>query len=646
MAPPAKPATVASWPPLDPVVGPAWGGVLLFLLGFRLPPGPETTGQWAALVLVCFFLGLVHAGAVALFGAVRDRLDGRLRTWVAMPGAAAFALFYTALGLSAIKFLAVRSHLRASDLRFVLPSLAQVFSEATAAERRLVLFSTALPVVLFVLFLLAGRRTGRGDPGARLRFALVALVAGAAGLAALAATRVDARFVLTTLTPEGAIATRWIERLRSPGSVGGTAPLRRAAAEPRAEATPEPWNLVVLMLESVPWKRTLGPEARPESTPRLVELARDSVVFDRAYAASVHSDYAQTAILSALYPRKGDQHDFFVDLAYPRALPWDVLAPFGRRSAVFSTQNERWGNMEAFLRTPALDTFRHAPDFRTDERHGGGAQTKVFERDVVPAFLDWVAAEPGTPFVAYLNFQATHFPYSWPAEFEPPFGAPAVPEGATFLAYPPSGVAAMLDRFHNALAYQDLWLGRLVDGLGALGAWERTVLVVVGDHGEAFREHGLVTHGTAFHDEQVRVPLVVRLPGGAPRRVAATVSVLDALPSVYRAMGVPVPPSAQGRDDLLAGTPLPERAAPFTLQGMTNADGLVAGGWKWFRNPELGVVRLFDLASDPGERRDLSAAAPEVVARLTALHDRFLRGQVAFYRTEAWRDGWFAPALP
>jgi len=144
----------------------------------------------------------------------------------------------------------------------------------------------------------------------------------------------------------------------------------------------------------------------------------------------------------------------------------------------------------------------------------------------------------------------------------------------------------------------------------------------------------------------VRVPLVVRLPGRPPSRVGTTVSVLDVLPSVYRAMGVPPPPSAQGRDDLFAGRPLPGRSAPFTLQGMSNADGLVLGRWKWFRNPELGWERLYDLTADPAERNDLSAREPGLAARLAAVHDRFLDGQVAFYRREAWRDGWFAPTIP
>ena len=117
------------------------------------------------------------------------------------------------------------------------------------------------------------------------------------------------------------------------------------------------------MLESVPWSRLFGPESRPDATPRMNALAAESIVFARAYATATHSDYAQTSILAALHPRKFERHDYFIDLDYPRTLIWDLLRPAGYRTALFSCQNEGWGNMQAFLRTPGLELFRHSPDW-------------------------------------------------------------------------------------------------------------------------------------------------------------------------------------------------------------------------------------------------------------------------------------------
>jgi arylsulfatase A-like enzyme len=624
--------------------------VLLWVIGFRLPPGPETAAQWAVLALACGFLALGHSGFLAVVGGSAARARRAPAAFLATT-AAMLGLFYAALALSLVKFLAVRSHLRWSDLRFVTGSLAQVAGEATAAERRLLVFALLLPLTLAAAFFALLWRQRASARALDLRAAALLLAAGLGGLGALAASRAEARWLLRTLVPEGAIPARWAEGL----GVGAPAlpppdPARQQRIAPYAPVAPHAqWNVVVVMLESVPWKRVLGPQARPESTPRLLEFARESIVFERAYAASVHSDYAQTAIVASLYPYKSEQHDFFVDLDYPRLLPWDLLGPLGWRSALFSTQNERWGNMQAFLKTPALELFRHAPDFAGAARRGGSAETKAFEESVVPAFLSWAGGDPSRPFVVYLNFQATHFPYAWPESFAPPFGEAPVPDGATFVGYPREAVPAMLDRFHNALAYQDLWLGRLIDGLRAQGAWERTALVVVADHGEAFHEHGLVTHGTALHEEQVRVPMLLRLPGAAPRTIAAPVSVLDALPAVVRAMGLPRHGAMQGRDDVLepgyeAGAGA--RAIPFSLQGMTNADGLVLGRFKWFVDRERRILGLYDLVDDPGETRNLAAAAPGEARRMNDALARFLAVQLGYYRGRGWESGWYPPRLP
>ena len=205
----------------------------------------------------------------------------------------------------------------------------------------------------------------------------------------------------------------------------------------------------------------------------------------------------------------------------------------------------------------------------------------------------------------------------------------------------------MLDRFHNALAYADRELGRLVAGLRARGAWETTALVVVADHGEAFYEHGVPTHGTMLLEEQVRVPLVVRLPGVEPRAVVEPVSVLDALPLVYRAMGLARHGALQGRDDVLEpGYRGGERSLFFTIQGMTHEDGVLAGGFKLIVNHDRREAALFAVDRDPGERLNLVAAEPARRDALAATLDRFFALQLGYYRARGWESGWFAPRLP
>jgi arylsulfatase A-like enzyme len=653
---PDAPAPIRAPALLTLAPGLAWGLAQFAAFAFVLEPGPESAAQIAVLFFLCLFVGLVHAGLFAAAAAAlgRSPFGRRLPRAADALLAAAAGLVYAWLGISIVKFGQARAHLRFEDLWFLATSARQVAGEGTAAERGGLLFALALPplaaLALYGLLRVA-RRNGPPLP-ARPALALAAL--GLVGMLVVGWRYPLARWATTTLLADTVAVTRGAERgaerVRALAHRAEWKPdaTRQARVAPfRPEAPPRRWNLIVLMLESVPWRRVFGPDARPDSAPHLAALARESVVFDRAYATSSHSDYAQTSILSSLYPRKGEEHDYFFEIDYPRALPWDVLGPLGWRSAVVSCQNERWGNMIAFIDTPRLERLVHAPDFPAAPRRGTGSQTKVFEGAIVDDFLAWAAAEPERPFVAYLNFQATHFPYVWPPGFRPPFGEAPLDFQATFLGYPTERVPLLLDRFHNAFAYADAELGRLIAGLSALGRWDDTALVLVADHGEAFYEHGLPTHGTTVLEEQVRVPLVLRLPGETPRVVVEPVSVLDALPTVYRAMGLPRHGALQGRDDVLdpsyaAG----ERPIFFSIQGMTHEDGVLEGSWKLIVNHDRRESALFDLARDPDERYNLALDAGDRRLALDSTLARFLALQLGYYRADGWDSGWFAPRVP
>jgi choline-sulfatase len=172
-------------------------------------------------------------------------------------------------------------------------------------------------------------------------------------------------------------------------------------------------------------------------------------------------------------------------------------------------------------------------------------------------------------------------------------------------------LVALYDR---GIAYTDHWLGRLVEGLRTRGLLDRTLLVVTADHGDELFEHGGIEHTRTFYDEIMHVPLVVRAPGeGRGRVVPDQVGLVDLMPTIVDMLGVPNPPSAQGRSlrPLIMGGSLPKRAV--------FAEGAV-------ENPQLRAIRtlrwkyvfdggrteeLYDLAADPGERTNLCAAEPE-----------------------------------
>ena len=632
--------------------GAIWSAALALYCGLLLAPGPPTAGSRVALALVALFLTLAVGTAATLISGLVHRLPVARRmprlfdlVQAAVVGCAAGFGF-----LSLVKFRATHSHLGWNDLRFLLGSLGQVVAEAGRRERFLVWMALLLPLGVTLVAYASFRRARRSPPPAPAHLAALFAVA-IAGLLALAWRQPYARYVLTAVEPTVSAIVRVVHT--PPHDAIARRPF---VPDPVRERRIVPWvappgfrraNVVVLMLESIPWSRLFGPEARPESTPQLLDLSRQSVVFSRAYATATHSDYAQTSILASLHPRKFERHDYFTDLSYPRTLLWDLFRPLGYRTAVFSCQNENWGNMRSFLVTPGLDLFRHSPDWPEAPRRGDGPESKVFESTPVDAFLDWVAEDTARPFAVYLNFQATHYPYVVPPGEPEPYQPSTIDFPTTFLDYPRDRIGVMENRFHNALAYVDRQTARVVRGLEAAGIWENTALLVVSDHGEAFYEHGLPTHGTTLYEEQVRTAMFLRLPGTPPRVVESPVSVLDAVPVIVRALGLPPHGNLQGRDDILEpGYDGSRRLLPFTIQGITREDGLLAGDWKYILNRDRGELALFDLAADPGERTNLAATDPERRTKLGSELDDLLAGQLAYYRDRGWESGFYPPALP
>src|SRR5690606_37043204 len=116
-------------------------------------------------------------------------------------------------------------------------------------------------------------------------------------------------------------------------------------------------------------------------------------------------------------------------------------------------------------------------------------------------------------------------------------------------------VEPMRGRYRDSLAYVDEQIGRLVAGLEERGEWENTLLIISGDTGQAFMEHGFAGHANKLYDEVLRTPLIVRIPDHDPAVRTDLAHHLDVPPTVLDALGLPPHPSFQGRSLLAPPTP-------------------------------------------------------------------------------------------
>jgi arylsulfatase A-like enzyme len=344
-------------------------------------------------------------------------------------------------------------------------------------------------------------------------------------------------------------------------------------------------NVVVVSLESTAAQYLALYGGRDDVMPALGALARESVVFEHAYAAYPESIKGLFSLLCSTFPAF-DVEPETLGRVPCAALP-ALLRAAGYATGLFHSGRFDYLGMQAVIDDRGYDALEDAGDIGGIHRSSFG----VDEPSTVARMLAWVdALPPDRPFfLTYLPI-AGHHPYATPSpgifSNENEFG-----------------------RYRNALRYGDASLAALADGLRRRGLDRDTIWIIFGDHGEAFGQHdGNYGHTFFLYEENVRVPFIVAAPGltGGQTRVNRVVSLVDIAPTVLDLLGMDVPDAYQGQS-ALGGAP--KMALFFTDYSLPLA-GLVDGRWKAVHDLNAGRTRIFDLANDPGETRDLAVRFP------------------------------------
>ena len=426
-------------------------------------------------------------------------------------------------------------------------------------------------------------------------------------------------------------------------------------------AARRPWNVVFVEVESLRADALLAYGGRREVMPNVDRLAAGSVVFADAHTNATHSNMAVACPLCSLYPlRSAFPTGYPPDPAFPHAMIYDLLkAAGGYRVGLFSGGNEHWFGMVHLLRTPAVDWYQDS-ETATGMPPVGAAGTPrarwaaqmrvagvVDDAFTVDSALRWIDAAPaGRPFFAYVNLQSSHFPYWVPPEFPRRF-SPAEPGfQMQFWESPPDRAAAVRDRYDDSLRYADAQLGRLFDHLRAAGRWDHTLVMLTGDHGQAFYEHGFPTHANLPYAELVQVPLLIRAPGLPPAVDRYPAQHVDVAPSVLHLLGLPGHASYQGTD--LFAADRPAHRSIYTIDQSPLAEGysVVRDGYKLLLNLRSGGYALFDESADPGDRHDVLAAHPDLGRQLADRLDTWRAVQIGYYSDPVHQAETYAPVLP
>jgi choline-sulfatase len=244
---------------------------------------------------------------------------------------------------------------------------------------------------------------------------------------------------------------------------------------------------------------------------------------------------------------------------------------------------------------------------------------------IVPRVIERLrkAAKSGERFVLWTHLFEPHSSYMSHAEFP-----------ATL-----SGLPGLQEKYDYEIAFDDLWIGKILKVLDETKLADNTAIVVFGDHGEAWGEHKVYFHGQNLTEEELRVPLIITVPGQAPVTSDEEVGLIDVGPTLLDLIGVTPPAYLHGRSllPIIDGGTLPPRPIFAELLPSTatpdNQVVMVDRGQKLVHKVSERRFELFDLASDPKQMKNLAndpgqkAVLDELKAKLLAFEEHRLAGQ-------------------
>jgi len=391
----------------------------------------------------------------------------------------------------------------------------------------------------------------------------------------------------------------------------GTTPQPKKA--PPARAVPrKPLllpNILLITLDTTRHDRMGFLGSKRGLTPNLDAVAKQAIVFTRAYSHVPITTASHATILTGTYPQFNHVNDFGVPLSPTLPDLPDLLHQHGYRTgAVVGSLilDPLDGTAPGFDR--GFDVYdagfrprRHEDRYKTVERRGG---------EVVDHALGWLSQLENGPFFLWVHLYDAHDPYD-----------PPEPYKSRFRAQP----------YDGEIAYADSALGKLFDQLRKHGLYDETVIAVMADHGESLGAHGENTHGIFLYDETLHVPLLIKLPlnheGG--KRIDTRAGLVDVAPTLLALAGISSPREMQGESLLKFLRPdaaAEERPAyaetdyPHRGFGWSSLRALRSGKYLYIQAPQR---ELYNQAADPDAAHNLAAQSVAVSDTLAGQLDEF-----------------------
>lgn len=457
-------------------------------------------------------------------------------------------------------------------------------------------------------------------------------------------------------------ARRWREHSVDLAPVGGLAGLLRFRSTDIEGSEPDPLDAVLIgtpriettaVEPSVPNVLLIGVDTlradrmsafghERDTTPNLARLADEGVRFARTRTQAPWTLPSFSSILTSLYPSvhgagRGGHDEWTPIDPTTTALP-EVLSRIG-----YETQG-------------IVANGLISPYYGLDQGFAGYQSAWAMEsaeRDQ-EAVRAWIDSHRSTPWLLFWHIMDPHLPYSTDERFREQFTdsgydgrftrgrrGPNVPfevldprPGRRWFTHegpPPPPELTEGDRrfvhdyYEAEIAEMDDAVGRVLDALRESGQYERTIVAFIADHGEGLGDHDHYHHGYTLYDDQVHIPMILRIPGRFEGLVIERpVAAIDLAPTLLGALGLEVPAFFQGVDRLADGAPSDDAYfIEYPTYDSSAQKAWILGDFKYLHDPVFHTQALHHLGEDPEERLDVSDRYPEVVQRARAELDAF-----------------------
>ena len=375
-------------------------------------------------------------------------------------------------------------------------------------------------------------------------------------------------------------------------------------------------NLLLVTLDTTRADRMGAYGNKEIETPTFDRLAREGVLFDQAVSVAPLTLPVHSSMMTGKFPPEHGVRDnggFFLG---PEQLTLaEVLKAKGYKTGAFIgayVLDSKWGINQGF------DTYYDKFDL-SESRAISMAAIQRPGNEVVDQALPWIQQAKDGPFFAWVHLYDAHSPYKPPEPF-----------ATKYKAHP----------YNGEIAFADSQVARLIDTLKALGLYDRTVIMVMGDHGESLGDHGEAAHGFFIYNSTMHVPFAIRAPFSLTqhREVADPVRSVDVMPTALDLLGIAPPPNISGVSlaPLMTGArrelgldAYSEAIYPLYHYGWSDLRSLRSGRFRVIDAPR---PELYDEERDPRESTNLYAERRQLADRMITQ----LRGlEASFHRTDS-----------